>query len=322
MKILLGERVLKLSVPILLLIFNRLDTTKVVLNRLKQVKPKRLYLASDGPRESVQGEGEVVNEIRQYVLDNIDWECEIFTLFQKNNLGCKYAVHTAVQWFFSEEEKGIVLEDDIVPSVKYFEFACEMLDKYKDNKKIGSISGRNELGNIMDSENNSYSFTSKFFCWGWASWSDRIVDNRVDIVDSDGFKLQDISNLKLKEKLMLKGVIGLIKSNQVNSWAYPYDLSFRNKEQLCLIPSKNMVRNIGLDVAGAHSAGLGADTTSYYDDFSPTLDENVKVVVNSWYLERFLDKKFKSFLFLWCFSHSEYLGLARKIYKKIRKFVA
>jgi hypothetical protein len=305
------------EVPVLLVTFNRIDTTQAVLERLAVVRPKKLYVSSDGPRNDA--EEELVMAVRSLIQEEVNWECEIFTLFQETNLGCKYAVHSAVQWFFSLEIKGIVLEDDIVPSIAFFEFACEMLERYKNDKRVGSISGRNELGETGSSSVDSYCFTSKFFCWGWASWSDRIIDNNVE---SDGLCKENFQGLKLKEKLMLKGIMGLIKSNQVNSWAYPYDLSFRSKNQLCLIPNKNIVKNIGLDVLGAHSSGLGADTASYYDDFLPTSDDKVKVVGNSEFLERFLDKRFRNLLFLWFFSYSEYLGSARKIYKKIRRFIA
>ena len=39
-------------IPILLIIFKRLDTTKQVFSKIKQIKPNELYVAADAPREN------------------------------------------------------------------------------------------------------------------------------------------------------------------------------------------------------------------------------------------------------------------------------
>jgi len=80
-----------LVTPVLFLIFNRPDTTRRVFEQIRKAKPPKLYIAADGPREDVPGEAERVKEVREYVLNNIDWECKVKTLFRDKNLGCKYA---------------------------------------------------------------------------------------------------------------------------------------------------------------------------------------------------------------------------------------
>ena len=114
------------SIPILINTFNRIRPVKELLSVLSIIKPKRLYIASDGHRKHVKNEIYKVDEIRKYILDNIDWECEVKTLFRDENLGCKYALHGAVQWFFNQEKKGIVLEDDILPSLHFFTFTSNV----------------------------------------------------------------------------------------------------------------------------------------------------------------------------------------------------
>ena len=83
-----------LNTPILFLIFNRLDTTKQVFSQIKKQRPKFLYLASDGARNAK--EQSVVDEVREYVLSHIDWDCEVKKLFRAHNLGCKLAVSEAI----------------------------------------------------------------------------------------------------------------------------------------------------------------------------------------------------------------------------------
>jgi hypothetical protein len=304
------------SIAILVNIFNRIEPIEKLIKVLLQVKPSKLYIASDGYRTHVEGEFEKVNEVREYILANITWKCEVKTLFRENNLGCKYALHGAIQWFFKQEEKGIVLEDDILPSLAFFNFCEEMLEKYKNNKKIGSITGRNELGQCQT--NLDYSFTSKFFCWGWASWSDRILDNDVELANTSIISNDIYKGLHFKEKLLVEGMIGLIKSKQVNSWAYPYYLSFRQKEQLCLIPSKNMIQNIGLDIIGAHSTGGGEDSIEYFDSYLPRFNENIIVKVNNEFITKLIEQRYLNIITLYIFSKIEYLGKIRKIVKNIK----
>ena len=102
----------KPSVPVLLLTFNRLDTTKLVFEQIRKAQVPRLYIASDGPRSIYEKEEDMVNLVREYVLANVDWKCEVFTLFRDKNLGCKISVSESIDWFFENEEMGIILEDD------------------------------------------------------------------------------------------------------------------------------------------------------------------------------------------------------------------
>ena len=98
-----------LNTAVLFLIFNRPDTTQQVFEVIRKVKPPRLYIASDGPREDRAGELLKVEEARE-VVASVDWPCEVRTLYQEENLGCKYAVSGAIDWFFENEEMGIVIE--------------------------------------------------------------------------------------------------------------------------------------------------------------------------------------------------------------------
>ncbi|MDD3437175.1 MAG: hypothetical protein PHC64_08505 [Candidatus Gastranaerophilales bacterium] len=130
---------------VLFLIFNRTDTTQKVFGQIRVAKPPRLYIASDGSREGRAGEKEAVEELRKWVLENIDWDCQVKTLFREQNLGCGKAVSSAITWFFNQEADGIILEDDCLPSQSFFNYCEELLDYYKEDKRIWHISGANLL---------------------------------------------------------------------------------------------------------------------------------------------------------------------------------
>ena len=116
-------------IPILFIIFRRKDTALKSFERIKQVKPAKLYIACDGARENVKGEAELVKETQESILQQIDWECEVKTLFRTKNLGCCMGVYTAINWLFENEEKGIIIEDDCVLQQSFFPQQSFLLQK-------------------------------------------------------------------------------------------------------------------------------------------------------------------------------------------------
>ena len=100
-----------LTAPVLFLIFNRPETTQQVFSAIKKAKPPRLYVAADGPRSDYPYESEGCEIVRS-IATNVDWDCEVKTLFRETNLGCGLAVTSAIDWFFEQESEGIILEDD------------------------------------------------------------------------------------------------------------------------------------------------------------------------------------------------------------------
>ena len=136
------------NTPILFLIFNRPDTTKVVFERIREIKPSRLYVAADAPRQGKDKEAELCRQSRS-IIDSVDWPCEVKTLFREENLGCKKAISSAITWFFEQEEYGVILEDDCLPDLSFFRFCEELLIKYKDDERIGHIGGNCFLPGIV-----------------------------------------------------------------------------------------------------------------------------------------------------------------------------
>lgn len=304
-----------MKLPVLLVFFNRRNTLESVLECIRRYKPHKLFLSSDGPRPSVKGESLLVDDIRSYVLASIDWDCSVECHFHDSNLGCKVAVNEAIQWFFSKEERGIILEDDIVPSDYFFTFCENALDIYKDNKEIGSIGGRCEVGVGSSPNSNDTFFSSKFFCWGWASWSDRILGLDTNISSNSDVKKDMLNSLVYPENLMVKGMYGLVESKQVNSWAYEYDLNFRFKGQLQLLPSHNMVTNIGFQTEGAHSSASSFDRVVRYDDFLPVCRHVSIAYPSSEFIADYAKYVYKSTFRLYLFSLIKYLKFIRKLFK-------
>jgi hypothetical protein len=243
----------KLKTPVLFLVFNRLDTTKKVFAEIRKAKPQKLFIASDGARKNKPEEKEVVEKVRKYVLDNIDWPCKVKTLFRKKNIGCKYAVSGAIDWFFKNVEQGIILEDDCLPSQSFFRFCEELLERYKEDERIMSISGYNPLDKFDVKE--SYLFSKYFYCWGWATWR--------RAWDKNDLELKKYKEVKNKLKSFLPGFFERIiyqkrfKDNitqRTNSWAISYLFTHIINKTLCIVPKENLVENLGFsDTKSTHT---------------------------------------------------------------------
>jgi hypothetical protein len=150
------------------MIFRRPDFTSRVFEQIRNVRPARLYIAADGPRSGREGEQQLCIETRA-IIEQIDWDCELKTLFREKNLGCKMAISSAIDWFFEQEEEGIILEDDCLPNQSFFRFCDTMLEKYRNDDRIRHISGCN-LQHGKKWGTASYYFSNLTHAWGWANW--------------------------------------------------------------------------------------------------------------------------------------------------------
>ena len=144
-----------ITVPVLLLIFNRPDTTQKVFDIIKQVKPSKLYVASDGAREGNSNDERFCKQARN-ITEQVDWECDVKYLYRDKNLGCRVAISSGIDWFFEYVDEGVILEDDCLPSKSFFWFCQELLEKYRDNDKVMQINGNFYLDGVMEFENSYY----------------------------------------------------------------------------------------------------------------------------------------------------------------------
>lgn len=273
------------QIPILFIVFNRLETALKSFEVIRSIQPNHLYIASDAARTYVEGEDAVVAEVRNKIMDNITWKCNVKTLFQKTNLGCGNGVYTAINWFFENEKYGIILEDDCIASPSFFLFAEKMILKYEHDQRIGMIAGTNPIN--MSNYDYSYIFSKYKSCWGWATWKRAWVnmDMKMDWVNKDrksvllnsGYCGKDYSNWKYKIKYINKGY--------VSAWDWQWYFSLAAQNQLCIYPKVNLISNIGNDKNATHTAFGNISLTRCELDFP--LHEPPYVLPNALF-----DKKF------------------------------
>lgn len=236
----------------LVMAFNRADHIEKAMRAIREYKPERLYLECDGPRMHIIGENEAVKKTRQAMLNAVDWPCDVKTLFREENLGCANAVFGAINWFFENEEYGIICEDDIILSQDFFRLCEELLPRYANEDVIMQIAAQNH--SFRTDIPNTYVYSNREDCWGWATW--RRAWKKMD------FSMSNVPRLKLGfytkrlglfEGFMLKRKLNKAYHhiNSFTSWAYRWYLSILVNDGLVIKPGVNLAINIGMD-GGAH----------------------------------------------------------------------
>lgn len=242
-----------LETPILFLVFNRPETTKKVLDQIRISKPSKLYVAADGPRTQVPEDEKKCDEVRKMIENGIDWECQLKTLYRDTNLGCGIGVYKAIDWFFEQEEMGIILEDDCVPAQSFFSFCHLMLEKYKDEETIHQISGSNfQFGKSRGKA--SYYFSNYNICWGWATWKRSWSLYQYTIDYGPNNSVLDLFDSK-EEKAYWDNVLSQLSkdANQNHIWDYQWYYCMWKNNKLAICPQQNLIQNIGFGSDATHT---------------------------------------------------------------------
>lgn len=240
------------SVPILFLVFNRPETTNIVFEAIREAKPKKLYVAADGPRSDRPSDFNACNAVRK-IISQVDWDCEVQTLFREENHGCKYAVSSAINWFFESEEMGIILEDDVVPNSDFFKFCEVMLKRYQNDTRVGMITGTNYYSDVLNT--NPFFFSRHYTIWGWATWrrSWSTYDVEMDLWRTSKKIKDDIRYLVGNNKIYkhYAYTFDLLEDTFCDTWDIQWVFKCLVDSQYCITPSVNLITNIG--VTGSHS---------------------------------------------------------------------
>lgn len=238
--------------PVLLITFNRPETTRQVFEAIRLAAPARLYIASDGPRAGRPEEAERVEEVRALVHE-IDWPCTVQTRFLEENRGCRLAVSSAITWFFEQESEGIILEDDTVPNRSFFAFCERMLDRYRDDHRVYHVSGYQHLPDIPSGYD--YYFSAVPGIWGWASWADRWSTYQVDLPRLSAFDPPTLSHAAHRRywDYTFRTV------GAVDTWDYQWTYAIMRAGAVAIRPQVNLVTNIGFGADATHTTRANAE---------------------------------------------------------------
>jgi hypothetical protein len=241
--------------PVLLTVFNRPDETRQVLARLKQVRPEKIFIAADGPRAGRSEDELLCEEVQRLVTEEIDWPATILTDFAPSNLGLRHRMSSAITWALQHEDRVIVLEDDCVPDPTFFRFCTELLERFKDDPRVGVITGDNFQPEEFECL-ASYYFSRYPHCWGWATW--RRAWELYDVTMAEWLQVRETDWLQTiyqhpLEALYWQQMFDKTYKNEINTWDYQWTYICWRFNMITVTPALNLVTNVGTQCSATNT---------------------------------------------------------------------
>lgn len=251
--------------PILLLIFNRPDTTEVVFRAIREVRPTVLFVAADGPRRDRPDDVEKCNLARN-IIRGIDWPCQVHQLFQATNLGCGRGPAAGISWFFEHVTEGIILEDDIHPSPDFFLFCRTLLERYRNDARVMEIGGVNLIARACEADPYDYHFSDHGHTWGWATWRRAWRHFDYTIRNYRATDVQYFLRSAFGSAYAYTHFRNLLETtychnSRITWWDYQWEFARRINSGLSVVPAKNLIINIGLGKHATHTLDAGGPGT-------------------------------------------------------------
>jgi hypothetical protein len=252
-----------MKTPVAFIIFNRPDTTARVFEAIRQARPPKLLVIADGPRPDKIGEAEKCAATRA-IIDRVDWDCEVMTNYSDTNLGCKLRPATGIDWVFEQVEEAIILEDDCLPDPSFFPYCEELLERYRHDTRIMSISGDNfQFGRCRTTD--SYYFSQfNYMCptWGWATWRRawQYYDVKIELWETirDGGWLEDLLGNSATIEIW-KRKFQSVYDGTFDAWDYQWIFTCWIQNGLIIMPNVNLISNIGYRPDATHSKTLTSE---------------------------------------------------------------
>jgi hypothetical protein len=249
-----GRQIPSDQIPVLLTIFNRPDKTRAAIENLRQVGPKKLFIAADGPRPDCPEDVEKCRLARQ-AATTIDWTCDIETRFLDDNMGCDPAVSSAIEWFFQKVEYGIILEDDGIPHPHFFAFCGELFEPYSADERIMQISALSPYD--PRKYPYDYHFSQMFRCGGtWGTWRRAWKHYTPDMTrysDNQAFAILGSYNRDYTILIQQYRKFLDFKKGIFNNWDFQWNMACYAQNGLSIVPEKNLMLNIGFDQDSTHT---------------------------------------------------------------------
>jgi hypothetical protein len=232
--------------PVLFIIFRRPETTLPVFQAIRAAKPPKLYISADGPRPGRPGEAELCAQTRA-IVQNVDWPCEVKTRFHESNQGIQKGVAGAISWFFSQEEQGIILEDDCLPHPDFFPYCAKLLDRYRSDERVMHIGGVN-FQPVASTDAGGYYFSRYNHVWGWATWRRAWDRYRGEFEGLDRFLIEAGRTGfwdSAREQKYWTRTFAQTRRGEIVTWDYQWKFTLWAEGGLGITPDANLIVNLG-----------------------------------------------------------------------------
>lgn len=264
---------------VLIVTQNRFENVKILLDKILKSEGVRLYIAIDGPKNLDEKYKANILEFNKYLnMIRLNMKVQIKVWERQNNLGLACSMITAIDWFFAQEAKGIILEDDLSLSDEFLNYANKALIHFQEHKEVLSISG-NQFFTQTNNHNDLYTCMYPLI-WGWATWCDRWHKFRKTL--NDGNILERKVRLKISTRFFLEFGCQRSISCKNNSWAILFATYSRFQGYQSILPNVNLVTNLGNDIYATNTISEHWTLNrKIADSYSPSFESSSKIDVTA-----------------------------------------
>ena len=278
--------------PIVIFAYNRSNHFNKLIQSLeknKKINNYKIYLFCDGPKNNK--DLIEINKIRKNINDS---NLNFFDLnFREKNVGLSNNIISGVTKVLKSHKACMVFEDDLVVAKSGVEFLNFFLNKYQNDKKIGSVSLYSYIDNFNQFKDYKYYLTKRHCSWGWGTWSNIWNDIKWDTIDYN----KHFTDLDKKKQFSLGGndlntlLWGQYKK-YVNSWAIRFNYHCFLNIFYSFQSRFSLVENNGQDGSGTHglyNLKFKIFKDKHFADFKESL-EHKKYLVHSKTIDEFIMK--------------------------------
>ncbi len=253
--------------PVLLCAYSRLEEVIAILDRLVALKIETIYINIDGPadKEVLRIQATMMEKIEEVKKNKHD--LKVYVRQSKSNLGSAVSMISAMDWFFSKVEFGIILEDDLLIDSDFIRFIKWAEIIFQSNDSVWILSGSNFFSNDLEL-GNKIQFPMYPITWGWATWAERWVLMRDSIIS---YQNQEGKNMPRRVKNFWLTGAKRCRLGLIDAWDIPLAYFMRGNSKFSVVPPRNLVSNIGFSNLATHTNfnefPLGLELENLHTDF-------------------------------------------------------
>ena len=240
------------DIPVLVIGYKRAKNLILIFDACRESGVKKLYFAVDAPANI--SDRLDVDETRNVIRSlGSESDLEIRYHFSTENAGCAAGVISACDWFFEHEDFGVIIEDDCIPSTDFFDFMCKALPLVKSERNIWLVSGTQFFGNKL--RDAGWVLSKYPMHWGWGTTASAWRESRAQLDHHPPTFKKFLQSIRSPELIYWFAGERRAFYGFTDVWDSIYASNMVRLKRMAIVPSANLVTNIGDDLFATNTVG-------------------------------------------------------------------